>query len=228
MEISAPDNIDRLLEFLYTGAVDLTNETDLMAATNELSVLGDFYQTDEMNRYATQVLGRYLGELLNSICDFEQWSKTRPQYSAQGYQRPLIYYNTSVGLFRHLNFRLLEEQGFIESLCEAIRSAYDTPSGIHRVYVDFVYAARTHTFRNSSIQALKDEIPEFGLDILSALMTGPLSSAFQGNRAFEQWKDGLANHEVIASLRQTAPHPGQPTSVITTHATPQNQWWLGP
>ena len=62
VEISAPDNIERLLEFLYTGAVDLSNDGDIMIAANELSVLGDFYLSDELKNYAVQVLGQYLGE----------------------------------------------------------------------------------------------------------------------------------------------------------------------
>lgn len=32
-----------------------------MTAANELSVLGDFYLSGEINTYANQVLGQYLG-----------------------------------------------------------------------------------------------------------------------------------------------------------------------
>lgn len=64
VNISAPDNIDHLLEFLYTGAVDLSEceDVQVMTTANELAVLGDFYQVGELRTYAERVLGHYLGE----------------------------------------------------------------------------------------------------------------------------------------------------------------------
>lgn len=214
VKISAPDNIDRVLEFLYTGAVDLTNDTDLMKAANELSVLGDFYLSEQMHTYAAQVLGEYLGGYLHAICGVESCTelyadRITPEYwtfewkSALQAGEPV---NKSGPHRRMMIFKFLNENGFIDRLCAAIRDAYATPSGIHRVYVDFVYAARMHTFGSPLIRALREEVPEFGYDILSALMTGPLSSAFQGNKAFEQWKDGLANPEAVAAAKGADAH----------------------
>ena len=150
-----------------------------MIAANELSVLGDFYLIDEMKQYASQVLGQYLGEILNAVCEVSNWLTMD-------------------------NFEFLRNRGFIDRLCAAIRDAYATPSGIHRVYVDFVYAARIHTFRNPLIQALSDDIPEFGRDVLTALMTGPQSSAFEGNTAFEQWKDGVTSPEAARYMNSVS------------------------
>lgn len=196
VEISAPDNIERVLEFLYTGTVDLSNEADLMTAANELFVLGDFYLVKEMRTFAVQVLGNYLGEFLNSICDVKQLPTIPAEYATKEYWSSLP--TQTVPRIEH-NFEYLQEQGFIDRLCVAIRDAYATPSGIHSVYVDFVYAARTHTFKNQLIRKLRDEIPEFGYDILTALMTGPQSSAFQGNTVFQQWQDGLTNPGAAAA-----------------------------
>lgn len=196
VEISAPDNIERVLEFLYTGTVDLSNEADLMTAANELSVLGDFYLVEEMNTFAIQVLGNYLGEFLNSICDMKQLPTIPAECATKKYWSSLKV--QTVPRIEH-NFQYLHENGFIDRLCVAIRDAYATPSGIHRVYVDFVYAARIHTFKSQLIRNLRDEIPEFGYDILTALMTGPQSSAFQGNMVFQQWQDGLTNPEAAAA-----------------------------
>lgn len=194
MEISAPEDIERVLEFLYTGAVDLSNDDDLMTAANELAVLGDFYLIDEMKTYIAQVLGQYLGEYLKSTSDVGSVRAVPAEYATAKYwawiqdKSSFLSDGTAV---RHLhNFRFLLENGFVNRLCVAIRNAYATPSGIHRVYVDFVCASQACTFSNPSIQALREEIPEFGRDILTALMTGPQSSAFEGNTAFEQWKDG--------------------------------------
>lgn len=215
VKISAPDNIERVLEFLYTGAVDLNNDTDLMKAANELSVLGDFYLSEQMHTYATKVLGEYLGGYLHAICGVESCTELHadrltPQYCTFGEWSSALQaggiINKSGPHRRMMIFKFLNEKGFIDRLCAAIRDAYATPSGIHRVYVDFVYAARMHTFASPLIRALREEIPEFGYDILSALMTGPLSSAFQGNKAFEQWKDGLANPEAVAAAKGVDAH----------------------
>lgn len=218
IEISAPDNIERVLEFLYTGAVDLSGETDLMAAANELSVLGDFYLSDEMSNYASQVLGKYLGEYLKSVCDVDTCSDIPDEYATE-YRTflwnpaPDEHPDTSPGHDsydrydrKRENFRFLHNTGFINRLCNAIREAYATPSGIQRVYVDFVFTARVRTFGSPLIRALRDEIPEFGYDILTAVMTGPLTSAFQGNAAFEQWKDPFANPELVASVEESHRH----------------------
>lgn len=64
VNISAPDNIDLLLEFLYTGAVNLSacEDAQVMAVANELAALGDFYKVDKLKTYAQRVLGQYLGE----------------------------------------------------------------------------------------------------------------------------------------------------------------------
>lgn len=196
VEISAPDNIERVLEFLYTGTVDLSNETDLMTAANELSVLGDFYLVEEMSTFAIQILGNYLGPFLNSICDVNQLPTIPAEYATNRYWSSLHVYT---GPRLEHNFGYLQEQGFIDRLCVAIRDGYGTPSGIHHVYVDFVYAARIHTFKSQMIRNLRDEIPEFGDDILTALMTGPQSSAFQGNMTFEQWKDSLIDPRAAAA-----------------------------
>lgn len=194
VEISASDNIERLIEFLYTGAVDLSNETNVMTAANELSVLADFYLSEEMSEYAHKILGEYLGDALNSICDVEQGRPARP---ATGNVCVTQFGDTGLGDYgdfkcRH-NFESIQEQGFVGRLCAAIREAYASPSNIHHVYVDFVYAARMHTFKDPLIRNLRLEIPDFGHDILTALMFGPQSAALFGNKAFEQWKDGLAN-----------------------------------
>lgn len=85
----------------------------------------------------------------------------------------------------------MKQANFVDRLCNAIRDAYATPSGVQQIYVDFVCAARIRTFGCSQIQDLKDEIPEFGHDLITAMMTGPRSSVFDGNRAFERWKDPL-------------------------------------
>ncbi|KAG6353633.1 hypothetical protein INS49_005341 [Diaporthe citri] len=213
IEITAPDNIERVLEFLYTGAVDLSNEDDLMAAANELSALGDFYLSDEMNNYANQVLGKYLGEYLNSICDINKCADLPNEYSAAEYRtflwdplpegRPIMSSTYNLML---QNFRFLHAKGFIDRLCSAIRAAYAIPSGIQRVYVDFVYTARIQTFGSTLIRALRDEVPEFGYDLLTAVMTGPLTTAFQGNSAFEQWKDPFANPELVATVEESHRH----------------------
>lgn len=199
VEISAPDNIERVLEFLYTGEVDLSNDKDMMMAANELSVLGDFYLIEEMSNYAVQVLGKYLGEYLNSICDVKHLPTVPAKYATRKYWTSL---HVCSGPRREHNFKFLNDKGFIDQLCVAIRDAYATPSGIHRAYVDFVYAARIHTFGSALIRALRDEIPEFGYDILTALMTGPQSVAFEGNMAFEQWKNGLDNPEAVAAAER--------------------------
>lgn len=209
VEISAPDNIERVLEFLYTGAVDLSKDNDLMISANELSALGDFYLSDEMNNYANQVLAKYLGEFLKSICDVENCSDPPDEYSIAEYRTflwdPLQNggADNSVPFSRsRQNFRFLRGKGFIDRLCNAIRNAYATPSGIQRVYVDFVYTARVQTFGSPLIRELRDEIPEFGYDILTVVMTGPLSSAFHGNSAFEQWKDPFTNAELVATIER--------------------------
>lgn len=98
------------------------------------------------------------------------------------------------------SFRIMQCAGFVDRLCNAIRDAYATPSGIQQVYVDFVCAARIRTFECSEIQALKDEIPEFGLDMITAMMTGLRPSVFEGNKAFKKWRDPLFRtvHEMPA------------------------------
>lgn len=202
VEISASDNIERVIEFLYTGAVDLSNETDLMTAANELFVLADFYLSDEMSEYAQKILGEYLGETLNKICNVEQGNRARP---TTGYVLGGTGRRDTGDFYCQENFDSIHKQGFMERLCAAIRDAYATPSGIHRVYVDFVYAARMHTFRDPLIQDLRDEIPDFGRDILKALMHGPRSSALLGNKAFEQWKDGLANPVAVLKAKRDNP-----------------------
>lgn len=205
VNISATDNIERFLEFLYTGAVDLSNETDLMTAANELFVLGDFYLSTEMSEYAQKILGEHLGETLNSICDVEQVGAARSntEHVSHAYRDLTATSLQDNGDFfcRH-NFESINSQGFVERLCAAIRDAYATPSGIHRVYVDFVYAARMHTFKDPLIQDLRVEIPDFGRDILTALMLGPRSTALLGNKAFEQWKDGLASPESVVRAKR--------------------------
>lgn len=210
VEISAPDNIERLLEFLYTGVVDLTNDTDLMASANELSALGDFYLSSEMNDYAKQVLAKYLGQYLESICDVNTRSFLPAEYDTSEYRDfqwnptpPEFQGASSRYVHTHQNFWFLHDKGFFDRLCNAIRGAYATPGGMQRVYVDFVYTARIHSFGCLSIRNLRDEIPEFGYDLLTAVMTGPLSSAFQGNPAFEQWKDPFANPELVSSVEQS-------------------------
>lgn len=188
IEISGPDNVDRLLEFLYTGEVDLSNlsnETNIMAVANELSVLGDFYLSDKMKTYAALVLGQYLGQYLNAICDVPGYAEIPSQYSVNGSRA------FDAQLRPCSSLKLLGSDGIIHHLCDAIRDAYATPSGIHHVYVDFVCAARIRTFECPLIQALKDEIPEFCHDLLTAMMTGLQSSAFEGNKAFEKLKDPL-------------------------------------
>lgn len=210
IEITAPDNIERVLEFLYTGAVDLSSENDLMAAANEISALGDFYLSDEMNSYANKVLGKYLGEYLDSICGIDKYPDLPNEYATAEY-RTFLQHSLPEGhrlissgyeLMRQ-NFRFLHDQGFIDRLCNAIRDAYTTPSGIQRVYVDFVYTARVQTFGNPLIQALRNEVPEFGYDLLTAVMTGPLTSAFEGYSAFEQWKGPFSNPELVATLEES-------------------------
>ncbi|KAK2609390.1 hypothetical protein N8I77_002887 [Diaporthe amygdali] len=199
VEISAPDNVERVLEFLYSGAVDLsdTADADLMLMADELSVLGDFYLIDEMKTYANQILGQYLGKHLSAICQMGNLADLPPEYPAQRYHAVLMdgepQTRRTPASLRGSQFRLFEEEGFVDRLCTAIRAAYAIPSGIDAVYVDFVYAARIHTFKNEKIRDLKEEIPKFGNDLLNAMMIGPRSSAFNGNKAFEQWKDGLVN-----------------------------------
>lgn len=237
VEISADDNIERVLEFLYTGAVDLTKDTDLMASANELSVLGDFYLSNEMNDYAKQVLAKYLGEYLKSICDVNNCPDLPAEYDTAEY-RDLLLDPTGAwppvadsryhGI--HQNFSFLHEKGFVDRLCNAIRGAYATPSGIQRVYVDFVYTARIHTFGCLSIRNLRDEIPEFGRDLLTAVMTGPLSSAFQGNPAFEQWKDPFANPELANPDKQSQSRGNQQRARTdrNQYRDPPALWYWGP
>lgn len=219
VEISGPDNIERVLEFLYTGVVDLSKDKDLMTSANGLSALGDFYLSDEMNNYAAQVLGNYLGEFLKSICDVHNCSDPPDEYSTAEYRTFLWDPLQNVGPGNGVrfgrsrqNFRFLCNKGFINRLCNAIRNAYATPSGIQNVYVDFVYTARIQTFGSPLIRELRDEIPEFGYDILTAVMTGPLSSAFQGNSAFEQWKDPFANPELVAIAE--GPHRNEQRAMV--------------
>jgi hypothetical protein len=90
------------------------------------------------------------------------------------------------------NYKIMKEAHFVDRLCDAIRAAYATPSGIHRVYVAFVCAARAQTFKCQLIRALRDEIAEFGDDLLAAMMDGLSCSALEGNEAFEKWKDTLS------------------------------------
>ncbi|KAL1869163.1 hypothetical protein Daus18300_005700 [Diaporthe australafricana] len=206
IDISAPDNIERLLEFIYTGAVDLRDDahiSNLMVAANELFVLGDFYRVEEMQAYATKILGQHLGGYLNAICSMDPSADLPPQFGPRDTHRGNFHSN--ITLLHETRFNSLKRLGFVDRLCAAIRDAYDTPSGVHNIYVDFVYAARIHTFKSEEIRALKDELPRFGADVLSALMTGPRSSAFQGNTAFEQWKDGLSNP---AELLECSGRPG--------------------
>jgi hypothetical protein len=68
-EASAPDNIERLLDFLYTGEVDISKETNNLTAANEVSVLDDFYLSDELKNYVVQVVGQYPGGFKS-----EDWS----------------------------------------------------------------------------------------------------------------------------------------------------------
>lgn len=86
----------------------------------------------------------------------------------------------------------MKEAGFVDRLCAAIRDAYATPSGIHRVYVAFVCAARAHTFKCQVIRDFRQEVPEFAEDLLTAMMDGLECAAFEGNAAFEKWKDTLS------------------------------------
>lgn len=181
-----------------------------MAAANELSALGDFYLSDEMNNYANQVLAKYLGEYLISICDIDKCSYLPDEYSTAEYRtfsweplpegRPCAICGPDR---MRQNFRFLAAKGFIDRLYNAIRDAYATPSGIQRVYVDFVYTARVQTFGNPLIQALRNEVPEFGYDLLTAVMTGPLTSVFEGYSAFEQWKGPFSNPELVATLEES-------------------------
>lgn len=54
-----------------------------MTAANELSVLGNFYLSDEMNTYANQVLGQYLAEFLNSVDDWNSAFAYKRVYQAR-------------------------------------------------------------------------------------------------------------------------------------------------
>lgn len=174
-----------------------------MTAANELFVLADFYLSDEMSEYAQKLLGEHLGDILNKICDVEQGDRARHTTGfTTGYVLGGTGWRGSGDFYCQENFESINKQGFFERLCAAIRDAYATPSGIHRVYVDFVYAARMHTFKDPLIQDLRIEIPEFGRDILTALMHGPRSPALLGNKAFEQWKDGLSNPLAVLKAKR--------------------------
>lgn len=90
------------------------------------------------------------------------------------------------------NYKTIKQAGFVGRLCAAIRDAYATPSGIHHVYVAFVCAARRRTFQCEMVRALREELPEFGGDLLTAMMDGLSCDAFEGNAAYEKWKDTLS------------------------------------
>ncbi|KAG8158184.1 hypothetical protein KVR01_011945 [Diaporthe batatas] len=188
VNISDPeDNIDRLLEFIYTGAVDLKEceETEVMAAANEIAALGDFYQVDQMNKYAEQILGHYL-ETSNAINWDDGASELPRQYWTPDTLRLCKDFNTCKA-----NYRLIKQAGFVDRLCEAIRGAYAKRSGIQHVYVAFVCAARPVTFTCALIRELRLELPEFGEDLLTAMMDGLKCPALAGNPVFSRWSNTI-------------------------------------
>lgn len=155
------------------GDKTLTSGHDVMDIGVELLRLGDFFQSKSMQRYGLKRLSSYLSNLLSGICDT----------------------NTPTAVNE---IRFKEETEFPHRFCSAVVNAYDKDRPVEvaqRVFADFAFAGRIHLFKNKEFVSLVKEqvVPEFGNLVLTALMTGSVSNAFQSNYTFGKWQDWQVN-----------------------------------
>ncbi|KAJ0107546.1 hypothetical protein J7T55_007736 [Diaporthe amygdali] len=126
-----------------------------------------------MELYGLKRLTLYLGNLLTEICNI----------------------NTSDAANKT---RFKQETEFPQRFCDAVMNAFDKARPVEpaqKVFADFAFAGRTHLFKNKEFMSLvKDQVvPEFGNLVLTALMTGSVSNAFQSNYTFGKWQDRQVN-----------------------------------
>lgn len=184
----------------------------------ELLRLGDFFQSNGMKSHGKLMLGEYLANFLARSCNAkansaakEAWLKARPDFSS--------------------NF------------CGAVVNAFDNDRPVklaQDMLADFAFAARIYLFKNEEfLSFVKDKVvPEFGNLVLTALMTGSVSNAFDGHSVFKQWQDWQVTPQApplpkaeAPSSSGASPSPGVTTGSGTAApqvaSQPGNSWGAG-
>ncbi|KAF3763841.1 hypothetical protein M406DRAFT_332288 [Cryphonectria parasitica EP155] len=182
--------ISIVLKFIYSGIVNINyaEHSSAMITCNKIAHAADYFELDTLKYHGLGILKAYFGAQLAAICQgLPVWTPYVP--------------NLNFKALCVAKYQELVRVGFEDCLCAAVRHAYQQSFDVEAIchaYVDFVCAARMHTFRSKKVHRLAKEVSSFGSDILKAMKWGDGHDALDAGKVLQLWAalDDLAADNV--------------------------------